>query len=131
MNPKDITRRDFASALIVGGSVVASATSAKADSHSELELGGPEGPVEVTVSIVWLPEGDPVVGASVYEHEENTLLGKTDEAGKFITTVPNGTVLRLVEPAYGKQQALRLVQGELSPSRSIRVSAVGEGWTIS
>lgn len=90
----------------------------------------PAGLVEVQIEILWTNMGGaPVVGAKVFEHEVNKLLGETGKDGKLTITVENGTVLRLVEPSYGQQQALRLVQGALVPNKSVRVAAVAEGWT--
>ena len=141
-------RRDFAGTLLIGGIGLAACTSQKSEAEAhdgvnpELldagvsaaamrkQLNLPEGDVEVTVAIEWMPDGEPVVGASVFDHSENSLLGKTDEAGKLVATVPNGSIIRLVEPEYGQQQALRLTQGELVNGRDVRVARMGEGWTI-
>ncbi|MCB2262130.1 MAG: hypothetical protein LGR52_04220 [Candidatus Thiosymbion ectosymbiont of Robbea hypermnestra] len=90
----------------------------------------PKEDVEVTVEISWVPSGDPVEGARVFDHLPNLLLGRTGKDGKFTTKVANGTVLRLVEPKYGLQQALRVVQGELHAQNDIRIARVGEGWTL-
>jgi hypothetical protein len=90
----------------------------------------PPEPVDVTVKIVWLPDGAPVEGASVFKHQENELIGKANKDGIYASQIQNGTILRLVEPKYGQQQALRVVQGEREPNKNIRVSRVGEGWTL-
>jgi hypothetical protein len=74
--------------------------------------------------------GDPVVGAKVYDHLPNVFLGKTDKNGELVLKIKNGTVVRLVEPEYGEQQALRVVQGELTPGSDVRKGRAGEGWTV-
>jgi hypothetical protein len=102
----------------------------KSEGHPDLNMKLPNEEVEVIVDIKWVPSDEPVDGASIYDHVPNTLLGKTGKDGKFVFRTKNGTVLRLVEPKYGLQQALRVVQGERVSSKDIRVSRVGEGWTL-
>lgn len=127
-----LSRRAFAASLtFVGATVVPELIAdASADTGTGPDLNLPEEPVDVTVEIVWLPDGAPVEGASVFRHPNNELFGRTGKDGMFITQLPNGTLLRLVEPTYGQQQALRVVQGERRPNRGIRVSRLGEGWTL-
>lgn len=127
-----LSRRSFAATLTFAGVTVVPEliTNANAQTGSAQDLKLPQEPVEVTVKIVWLPSGDPVEGASVFRHSANELLGRTGKDGTFNTQLPNGTVVRLVEPKYGQQQALRVVQGEREPTKSVRISRVGEGWTI-
>jgi hypothetical protein len=90
----------------------------------------PDEMVEVTASIVWIPDGTPVEGAKIYDQAKNTFIGETGKDGKFVFQTKNGTVVRLVEPKYGQQQALRIIQGERTPNKNIRVAGVAEGWTI-
>jgi hypothetical protein len=131
MDSKQVSRRTFAASLSVAAvGAVVSPESAKAQFPLSGDLRLPDELVDVTVHIVWVPTGAPVLGASVFKHVSNELLGKTDKRGNYRTKQPNGTVLRLVEPKYGQQQALRVVQGEREPRSPIRVCRVGEGWTI-
>ena len=74
--------------------------------------------VETHVSITW-SDDKPVVGAKVFDHRTNTLLGVTDGTGRLLLTVINGTVLRLVEPTYGQQQSLRIVQGKQKTNKEM------------
>ena len=74
--------------------------------------------VETHISIRWADE-KPVIGAKVIDHHTNVLLGLTDGAGSLLLTVRNGTVLRMVDPAYGQQQALHFVQGRKKSPREM------------
>lgn len=74
--------------------------------------------VETHVSIVWSDQ-KPVVGAKVFHHYGNQLLGVTDTAGYLLLTVPNGTVIRMVDPTYGQQQALHIVQAQKKSNRQM------------
>ena len=93
--------------------------------------------VDTHVSITW-DDGTPVVGAKVFEHRNNTLLGITNSDGKLLLSVLNGTLLRLVEPDYGQQQSLRIVQGKkkgaqemaIAPGSSEYSVIMAEGWSL-
>ena len=130
MDESHHSRRTFAATLVGAAAAISLTNPADAQTPPGNNLSLPDEPVEVTVSIVWLPGGGPVAGASVFAHQTNELLGRTGRDGLITLTVRNGSILRLVEPTYGQQQALRLVQGARSANRPIRVAAVGEGWTI-
>lgn len=135
------TRRSFlktnigvvAAVLVSGRAALGEAT--KDDSQCAAlrgiveNLNLPNGPVDVTAAIAWA-DGKPVVGAKVIDHCSNQLVGVTGSDGKLQFSTQNGAILRLVEPKYGQQQALRIVQGELKPNSINRVAIVGEGWTI-
>lgn len=93
--------------------------------------------VDTLVEITW-SDGTPVVGAKVFDHRQNTLLGVTDRDGKLLLNVLNGTLLRLVEPDYGQQQSLRLVQGKKKSEQEMMAInspneysvVMAEGWTL-
>lgn len=93
--------------------------------------------VETHVSITW-GDGQPVVGAKVFDHRKNILLGVTGKNGDLLLTVPNGMLLRLVEPNYGQQQSLRIVQGKKKNDREMMAATgtspyyavLAEGWTL-
>ncbi len=97
----------------------------------------PKAFVETHVGITW-SDGKPVIGAKVFDHRNHQLLGLTNQFGKLLVTVPNGTLLRLVEPNYGQQQALIIVQGKRkndkellsTTSTSPYFAVVTGGWTI-
>ena len=74
--------------------------------------------VETRVQIRWSDE-KPVIGAKVFDHRSGALLGVTDGSGQLLLTVPNGTVLRMIDPVYGQQQALYLVQGTRKDTRQM------------
>lgn len=74
----------------------------------------------VKVSVRWLEntepggpytvDAGPVEGVRVFNHDTNDLLGKTDKEGVLIVKgLPNGTKIRLVEPEYGAQQSIMVV----------------------
>ena len=85
--------------------------------------------VDVEVEITWDDES-PVVGARVYEHVPNSFLGTTGEDGKLSFKSKNGTIIRLVEPEYGIQQALRTVSAKYNAAGDNYVAGMGEGWTL-
>lgn len=115
-------------ASIIGVEALAETKNSKSLNVPDLNL--PPGVVSVTVEILWIPSNKPVEGARVYDHKPNKLIGKTDENGQLKFESENGTIIRLVEPEYGLQQALRIVQGELRSNSDIRVASMGEGWTL-
>lgn len=125
-----LKRRSFVTGIGLTAIVLSGCASTVTTPKQAAPLDLPDGFVEVTVDIVWTNRGGaPVEGAKVFEHATNKLLGETGKDGKLKLLVQNGTVLRLTEPNYGQQQALRLVQGELVPNAKIRVARAGEGWT--
>ena len=82
--------------------------------------------VEATVKVRWSDES-PVVGAKVFDHRAHRLLGQTDTNGVLIALVPNGTLLRIVDPNYGQQQAMHLVQGKKQTDTEMRTAAAMGG----
>lgn len=93
--------------------------------------------VETQISITW-SDGSAVIGAKVFDHRSNTILGVTNQFGKLTLTVPNGSLLRIVDPNYGQQQSLRLVQGKKKNDRELMAtsstspysSVLVEGWSL-
>jgi len=91
--------------------------------------------VDVQIKIQW-NNGTAVKDSRVYDHIPNRFLGATNADGVFFFTAANGTVIRLVEPRYGIQQALFAVRGETRRD-GVKVSgdnalvmAYAEGWTL-
>lgn len=121
-----VTRRGLFSAMVTGAVLTALDP---LEAEAQESVPSTDEDVEVTVKIVWLMDGTPVDNAIIFDHKDNKEIGKTDKEGLFQTILKDGTVLRLVEPNYGQQQAIRVVQGERIPQKSIRISRVGEGWT--
>jgi hypothetical protein len=85
--------------------------------------------VKVTVKVKYLDDNSPATGTRIFEHYPNALLGTIPEEGKVELNVPNGTMLRLVEPQYGLQQSIQQVIGIKDPN-GIAVASMGEGWTL-
>lgn len=97
--------------------------------------------VSAVVSITW-SDGSPVVGAKVFDHSTNTLLGHTGADGTFHGTVQDGTLLRLVDPDYGVQQSFKRIQApaaamstaaadaDASSDNAPVVAMASEGWSL-
>jgi hypothetical protein len=81
--------------------------------------------------VVKLTDESPVAGVKVFDNSTNQLLGVTDESGSVEVTTIIGAVLRIVEPGYGVQQALRTVQAAPSDGWTNRAAAViSKYWVI-
>lgn len=125
-----VSRRVFLSTSI--GVAVAQVAFARASAQDAFADGDR---VDVFVSIEW-SDGKPVVGARVFDHIPNKLLGETNDTGEFFFTADYGAVVRLVEPEYGLQQSLFKVEGkprgssETKPGNNSMIAEFAEGWTL-
>jgi len=81
---------------------------------------------KIELNITW-DNGDPVVGARVYNHIPNVFLGETNKEGTLVFTAKVGTVIRMVEPQYGRQQNLREVT-EMDVENAKDIIRWIEGW---
>lgn len=124
-----VPRRRFLTGAIVSTVAVGVLTGAEEASAHELQIASGED-VQVTVKIQWANSGKPVVGANIFNHQTNVLLAKTGKSGAATFTAKDGDILRLVEPKYGKQQALKYVQGNRQFNAKGRVSTLGEMWVL-
>lgn len=128
----DVSFRTGRRQLVLGAGVLSVAfatgcsTQAQGGGLSTLAKGDP---VRVDIELLW-QDGKGVEGASVFLHDANQLLGKTDKSGRLSVTAPEGSVLRLVEPNYGRQQALKYVQGNRKPGVAGKVTLLGEMWVL-
>ena len=92
----------------------------------------------VKVSVRWLEntepggpytvDAGPVEGVRVFNHNTNKLLGKTGKDGVLVIKgLPNGTQIRLVEPEYGAQQSIMVVNARKHWSGQY-LAVMGDYW---
>jgi hypothetical protein len=62
--------------------------------------------VTTVITVAYEPGGVPVVGANVYNHNTNALLGSTNSNGVVSITTAPSVPLRVTEPDNGSQSAI-------------------------
>ena len=83
--------------------------------------------IKIELNLTW-DNGDPVVGARVYNHIPNVFLGETNKEGVLVFKAEVETIIRMVEPQYGRQQNLRQVT-EVDIKNAKGIVRWVEGWT--